>query len=475
MQRVCHPRHANKRLWQEGKRESGHHYSIWDMIICTYPIGDNMSNQSNESSPATVELDEFAGFNLKSRRSPLPGHGRGKQPPRRGDTRPVALADDDPQRLGDRIRLLRQLRGMTQTQLAEASGVAQPIISRIERNDQTDPTISQVTALAAALDVDFNVLIGMSTSDFIAYCANVSEEQIEETPSSGSLLAAYGHELIKQAGEEFVEDLNKWVQSGMNILVSGGLSTGRTSMLHALRDIVEQSRPVRIIEDDTDMRGISAAILDDVDRHTHRVDQFGDGVEQLITSIGSDRYDMSYREYLKALRGTEPRSWVRYGFGEGDRSVPQIDIIIHMWRRHFPDGPFNAVQSVHQVVPTYDSPEVIQLFAWQRESDPDRELKRVHTTIRTAAYSSDQDLVRAADLYLRAHEADEFTTEQFEQAEQRLRDLIARANKQDSSSEADQLGGMLRDATKRMRDLGHDLSHKMTDQINAEPDEQAES
>ncbi len=41
--------------------------------------------------------------------------------------------------------------GMTQTQLAAASGIAQSVISRIERGD-ANPTVKTVSAIARALD-----------------------------------------------------------------------------------------------------------------------------------------------------------------------------------------------------------------------------------------------------------------------------------------------------------------------------------
>jgi transcriptional regulator with XRE-family HTH domain len=54
------------------------------------------------------------------------------------------------QRLGTELRDARLAAGASQRRLAEASGVSQPVISRIERAER-GPTLDAVTLLAAAL------------------------------------------------------------------------------------------------------------------------------------------------------------------------------------------------------------------------------------------------------------------------------------------------------------------------------------
>lgn len=66
--------------------------------------------------------------------------------------------------LGQRVRLLRAMRGLTQTRLAEISGVSRSLISNLERNDYNgqraaDPTLSTLYRLAAALYVPPAVLL----------------------------------------------------------------------------------------------------------------------------------------------------------------------------------------------------------------------------------------------------------------------------------------------------------------------------
>lgn len=60
--------------------------------------------------------------------------------------------------LGNRVRALRLMRGLTQARLAELAGVSRSLVSNLERNDYNgdraaDPTLSTVYRLAGALHV----------------------------------------------------------------------------------------------------------------------------------------------------------------------------------------------------------------------------------------------------------------------------------------------------------------------------------
>lgn len=55
--------------------------------------------------------------------------------------------------LGGRVRYWREFRQMTQDELADASGVARPHLSRIENDHITDPGVSTIIKLARALRV----------------------------------------------------------------------------------------------------------------------------------------------------------------------------------------------------------------------------------------------------------------------------------------------------------------------------------
>lgn len=52
------------------------------------------------------------------------------------------------------LRELRERRGLTQEQLEACSGVAQPIISRLENDPEANPAWTTVAKLAAALAID---------------------------------------------------------------------------------------------------------------------------------------------------------------------------------------------------------------------------------------------------------------------------------------------------------------------------------
>ena len=60
--------------------------------------------------------------------------------------------------LGERVRAIRLMRGLSQSRLAELSGVSRSLISNLERNDYNgskaaDPTLSTCYRLASALQV----------------------------------------------------------------------------------------------------------------------------------------------------------------------------------------------------------------------------------------------------------------------------------------------------------------------------------
>jgi transcriptional regulator with XRE-family HTH domain len=66
-----------------------------------------------------------------------------------------------PLTLGERIALLRRRHRLTQQQLAARLGVAQSEIHRLERGGVKDPHMSRVVALAQALHVTTDWLVGL--------------------------------------------------------------------------------------------------------------------------------------------------------------------------------------------------------------------------------------------------------------------------------------------------------------------------
>ena len=63
----------------------------------------------------------------------------------------------DSVKIGRNLKRVREDRLLTQAELAEAAGIAQSSLVRIE-NDQVEPRFSTIRKLAAALDVDHREL-----------------------------------------------------------------------------------------------------------------------------------------------------------------------------------------------------------------------------------------------------------------------------------------------------------------------------
>jgi transcriptional regulator with XRE-family HTH domain len=54
---------------------------------------------------------------------------------------------------GQRVKKLREQRGLTQRDLADRAGLTRETISNYERGERSDPPLSAITALAKALQV----------------------------------------------------------------------------------------------------------------------------------------------------------------------------------------------------------------------------------------------------------------------------------------------------------------------------------
>ncbi|MEM9955029.1 MAG: helix-turn-helix transcriptional regulator [Chloroflexota bacterium] len=60
---------------------------------------------------------------------------------------------------GNKIAVLRKQKQMDQTELANQAGIAQSVVSRMERNMQVDYKLSVVIAVANALDVGIEDIV----------------------------------------------------------------------------------------------------------------------------------------------------------------------------------------------------------------------------------------------------------------------------------------------------------------------------
>jgi transcriptional regulator with XRE-family HTH domain len=63
-----------------------------------------------------------------------------------------------------RLKELREIAGMSQQSLAVAAGLSVSLVSQIERGSRVDPRVSTITALATALGVSLDELVGRDGS-----------------------------------------------------------------------------------------------------------------------------------------------------------------------------------------------------------------------------------------------------------------------------------------------------------------------
>ncbi|WP_175935549.1 helix-turn-helix transcriptional regulator [Corynebacterium sp. Marseille-P4321] len=88
--------------------------------------------------------------------------------------------------LGERVRTIREMRGLSQTRLAEIAGVSRTLISNLERNDYNskvaDPTLSTCYRIARALQVPPAALLPAAGEDVAGHFASCppTEEGPEE-------------------------------------------------------------------------------------------------------------------------------------------------------------------------------------------------------------------------------------------------------------------------------------------------------
>ena len=82
---------------------------------------------------------------------------------KKGGSRSANSNTDTPSQFGDRLRRWRSGRGVTLRDVSEASGISIAYLSDLERGKLANPTLDTLTALAAALRVSLNDLLGIET------------------------------------------------------------------------------------------------------------------------------------------------------------------------------------------------------------------------------------------------------------------------------------------------------------------------
>lgn len=63
-----------------------------------------------------------------------------------------------PMRFGERVRAIREARGVSQNALARAAGIQQPTLNRVENDAQKDPALSVAVRIARGLEVSLDEL-----------------------------------------------------------------------------------------------------------------------------------------------------------------------------------------------------------------------------------------------------------------------------------------------------------------------------
>lgn len=100
--------------------------------------------------------------------------------------------------IGERVKLLRQEKKMSLSELAEQAGVAKSYLSSLERNLQTNPSIQFLEKIAAVLHVPVDHLIN-------------EQPNVEELDSEWMKIVKEAMEsgVTKEQFREYL-DFNKW-------------------------------------------------------------------------------------------------------------------------------------------------------------------------------------------------------------------------------------------------------------------------
>ncbi|PQD95448.1 transcriptional regulator [Pradoshia eiseniae] len=89
---------------------------------------------------------------------------------------------------GKRLKELREIRGLSLSELAAQSGVAKSYISNMERDKMTNPSLEVMTKIASVLDITPQLLISQdkdvnkeqSVLERLALAEGINQEQLKE-------------------------------------------------------------------------------------------------------------------------------------------------------------------------------------------------------------------------------------------------------------------------------------------------------
>lgn len=113
--------------------------------------------------------------------------------------------------VGQKLRMVRQRRGLSQRELAKLSGLSPNTLGLLERG-QTSPTVSTLQKLAVALDVDINAFFG--SSELEANIIYIKANQRLHLPLLDGLLADLKAGFPHSQMKPFYLKLNPGAQGG---------------------------------------------------------------------------------------------------------------------------------------------------------------------------------------------------------------------------------------------------------------------
>lgn len=124
--------------------------------------------------------------------------------------------------LGTRLLLLRRESGMRQEDLAKASGISQAYIAKIERGRVTNVGIEYIFALAQALDVRVEYLLGLS--DVVV---DETEDDIDEISEGRAVYVVHDveeHRMVQELFQMFqsLKPADRHFALGMMRRIAGG-------------------------------------------------------------------------------------------------------------------------------------------------------------------------------------------------------------------------------------------------------------
>lgn len=109
--------------------------------------------------------------------------------------------------LAAQIKALREMRGLTQNQLAEMAGMKQERISALENVEYDAWTVKTLRKLARAFDTGLQVSF-VPFSKVVIGIVNVSRDSIEVTPRTEDIEAFRRHKIILSGGKWTAIDKN---------------------------------------------------------------------------------------------------------------------------------------------------------------------------------------------------------------------------------------------------------------------------